>query len=126
MPNGLLGNMKRHIRTKHPYVFHEEIKMMKPGDDDGDDDEVSEYVVEYLVDEGNTHNTRKSVDDDGESESEAENVDETPEVTGEFSLMESDPAFEEKVRFLCTKPVLGKSEYMITFYINSLRLIDLI
>ncbi|XP_026330534.1 uncharacterized protein LOC113238024 [Hyposmocoma kahamanoa] len=106
LPNGLFGNMKRHIRSKHPYVYDQEVNDLIGIRIETVDTPASD-TKEYLedVEEFTTNKSEEGGDEDSaqeEADSELEQVD-----SGTV-LNEADPNFEEKIKYFCTKPVSGK------------------
>ncbi|XP_026330477.1 uncharacterized protein LOC113237975 [Hyposmocoma kahamanoa] len=106
LPHGLFGNMKRHIRSKHPYVYDQEVNDLI-GIRIETVDTLASDTKEYLedVEEFTTNKSEEGGDEDSaqeEADSESEQVD-----SGTV-LNETDPNFEKKIKYFCTKPVSGK------------------
>lgn len=108
--------MKRHIRTKHPYVYEQEMNELGGMGIETVDTAVSEneeYLDEY------TKDVKKSLKNKSEQRREDENLNhdeadsESELVESETVFNESDPHFEEKIKYFCTKPVTGKSKYQL-------------
>lgn len=115
--------MKRHIRYKHPYIYEKEVRTSQV-DFQEDDSITLTDTEEYLNEEslrvvGDSMKIQRSDYDPDTAISHEEVVETDPEVREKEKglnkssyLDEVDPDFEEKVRFLCAKPVL-KSKYFL-------------
>lgn len=111
LPNGLFGNMKRHIRSKHPYVYEQEMNKLVSMGIETIDTPVSE-TDEYSEDVKQTAITKsQETDHDDSAQEEADS--ESEQVDSGTVLNEDDPNYEEKIKYFCTKPVLGKSKYQL-------------
>ncbi|XP_049870806.1 uncharacterized protein LOC126370112 [Pectinophora gossypiella] len=100
-PKGLYGNMKRHIRTKHPYVYEKEVNQQRSYVDvsTGDDENiVAEYLSDYEVESKDEESPEKeNSNDERGSESDPESTE------GKPFLYDSDPELETKVKYLVSK-----------------------
>ncbi|XP_026330476.1 uncharacterized protein LOC113237974 [Hyposmocoma kahamanoa] len=105
LPIGRFSNMKRHIRSKHPCVYDQEvndligIRIETVDTPDSDTKEYLEDVEEF---------TNKSEEEGDENSAQEEADSELERVDSGTVLNEADPNFEEKIKYFCTKPVSGK------------------
>lgn len=104
--------MKRHIRSKHPYVYEQEMSdLIDIGIETVDTpaSETEEYLedIEQSVINEPERGDEHSVQEEADSESE--------QVDSGTVLNEADPNFEEKIKYFCTKPVSGRSKYQFNF-----------
>ncbi|KAI5646679.1 FLYWCH zinc finger domain-containing protein [Phthorimaea operculella] len=100
LSNGMFSNMKRHIKSKHPEVYEQEVGGGKSDEElsqaeYGSISEAREYVTEFIEE---LQKTEYLVDDPDLI---------VPEPDKSF-LDENDPDFEAKVKYLVTKPVARK------------------
>lgn len=93
MYDGLYGNMKRHIRSLHPTVYHDELKI-----EAGVEDEIVEYIVEYV--ETNNLDTKSTGENSADEDTQDIHSDKAEylEETELFQDLETSPmAAEENV-----------------------------
>lgn len=109
--------MKRHIRSKHPYVYDQEmndligIRIETVDTPASETKEYLEDVEQFIIDKSGEGGDEDSAQEEADSELE--------QVDSGSVLNEADPNFEEKIKYFCTKPVSGRSKYIyIYLYIN--------
>ncbi|XP_026330535.1 uncharacterized protein LOC113238025 [Hyposmocoma kahamanoa] len=99
--------MKRHIRSKHPCVYDKEMNDVVSTRIENVDIPASE-TKEYLEDVERVNTTNKS-EGGGDEDSDQEEAESELKQDGSGTVLnEADPNFEEKIKYLCTKPISGR------------------
>lgn len=103
--------MKRHIRTKHPYVYEQEMnEFIGIETVDTPVSEPEKFLED--VEQSILNKTAEISDEDATQEAEDSELEQVDNGT---VLNEADPNFEEKIKYFCTKPVTGRSKYQINY-----------